>query len=215
MHQSLFWCGVIPLEFEATQGALPYSFLEHVHQALFVDTVTTIKLYDFCTRKRFITHRAWHFLKRREVFIMRFTYFPATTICTMSRNSPCIYAGVRLGGRRAVGPAQRTSNRPHFPPGLRRGPVVACDDCADAVARVLRGPRLDHRRPPSHCHVEHYYRAVPCLVCPEMVVQKKRKDKKDKQFTSSIVEWYLGVCASSVVCSSSFVLPTRLELAIP
>ena len=60
-HQSLLWCRVVPLEFEPAQGTFPYSFLEHVHQALFVNTVTTIKFYDICTRKRSITYRTWHF----------------------------------------------------------------------------------------------------------------------------------------------------------
>ena len=59
-HQSLLWCRVVPLEFEPAQGTFPYSFLEHVHQALFVDAVAAIELYDFCTRKRLITHGTWH-----------------------------------------------------------------------------------------------------------------------------------------------------------
>ena len=121
--------------------------------------------------------------------------------------------GVRLGGGRAVGPAQRPADRARLPPRLRRGPVVAGAERAHAVFGVLRGPRGHDRRPPSRCHVEHHCLPVPGLGRPEVVVQKKKK--KDKQFTSSIVEWYLGVCASSVVCSSSFVLPARLELAIP
>jgi len=82
--------------------------------------------------------------------------------------------GVRLGGRRAVGPAQRPADRARLPPRLRRGPVVAGAGCADDVAWVLRGPRGHDRRPPSHCHVRRHRLSVPDLGRPEMVVRKER-----------------------------------------